>query len=174
MRPTLFAAAVLCACSSTVTPSGAVDGGADASSDARVLRDGAEAGRDVQVFDTAAYDVFRDDACPGSRPPPQRDYRCDPFAAGQCPPGEGCYVFIEYPSQRCGSETYRSLCLSAGDVPGDGFCNRDTRCAPGFSCFVTGASNRCLQLCRLDGAPPQCPRGRVCEPTDLPDYGACD
>ena len=37
----------------------------------------------------------------------------------------------------------------------------------------TAAGNRCLALCRLNGATPLCPRGAVCEPTDLPDFGVC-
>lgn len=173
MRRTL--ATVLClGCASAVSPTGAdLDAGAAPRADRAAPRDASDARADIPYFDTNSYDVYREDACPGPRPAPMRDYACDPFGRGGCPPGEGCYAFIEYPTARCGSETYRARCLPAGSAPPGRFCTSGTDCAPGSGCFVTGAMNRCLRLCRVDGSGDPCPRGAVCEPTDLPDFGAC-
>lgn len=160
-------------CASTIDGTGGPDGSVG-TRDASARRDASAAdARDVPYFDTNAYDVFREDACPGVRPPAQRAYECDPLAGTGCPGGQGCYAFIEYPSVRCGSETYRARCFEAGSTAPGMFCRSGTECAAGAGCFVTGAMNRCLRLCRLDGAEPRCRRGTVCEPTDLPDFGAC-
>lgn len=173
MRATLVTVLSL-GCASAVTPTGTdLDGGLAARLDRAALRDGADARADIPYFDTNAYDIFREDACPGARPPPMRDYQCDPFAQRSCPAGEGCYASIEYPTVRCGSETYRAQCLPAGSTAPGRFCTSGTQCTPGSGCFVTGAMNRCLQLCRVDTTGVPCPRGTVCEPTDLPDFGAC-
>lgn len=161
-------------CASSVGPGALPDGATDARGDRPVVRDGGDAGRDVQYFDTNVYDVYREPPCPGPKPPPRRQYDCDPFLQRGCAAGESCYPFIEYPAQRCAAEVYRAQCARAGTSGQDAFCRAGAECAPGHACFVTGAMNRCLQLCRLDGAAPQCPRGRVCEPTDLPDFGACN
>jgi hypothetical protein len=121
------------------------------------------------------YDVYHEDACITDVPPGQRMYNCDPYATPTtCPMGQSCYVYIDYPMGSCGMEIYRSDCFMTGTTPPDGFCTTATDCQPGFGCFITGSSNRCLSLCRLDGTPPQCSMGRVCQVTDLPDYGACD
>ena len=159
-------------CASTVDGTGGADGG-DPRGDAAARRDAAADARDVPYFDANAYDVYREDACPGDRPTAQRAYECDALAGAGCPAGEGCYAFIEYPPVRCGSETYRARCFPVGAVAPGMFCRTGTECVAGAGCFVTGAMNRCLRLCRLDGAEPRCPRGTVCEPTDLPDFGAC-
>ncbi|MEI8258468.1 MAG: hypothetical protein WCJ30_22570 [Deltaproteobacteria bacterium] len=125
--------------------------------------------RDVPV----QYDVYREDACPGDAAAGVRMYTCDPFAVvSGCADGQGCYPWIEYPSVPCGSEIYHADCMPVGPTPIDGFCTSGGECTGGLACFVTGSGNRCLQLCHIDGTDPQCPRGR--EPTDLPDFGACD
>ncbi|MDB4931310.1 MAG: uncharacterized protein JWM10_3794 [Myxococcaceae bacterium] len=175
MRPGfLLLASISIGCASTIDGTGGPDGGPGARVDG-ANRDGGGADvRDVPYFDTSAYEVFREDACPGTRPPAQRAYECDPLAGGECPAGEGCYAFVEYPTARCGSETYRARCFEVGTTAPGEFCRGGTECAAGAGCFVTGAMNRCLRLCRLDGAEPRCQRGTVCEPTDLPDFGACE
>lgn len=173
-RVTLAFIALSFGCASTVDGTGGPDGGdITHRPDASALRDVASDARDVPYFDTNAYDVFREDACPGTNPPAQRQYDCDPLGTGECPSGQGCYAFIEYPQVRCGSETYRAACFDVGSTPTGTFCRSGTDCAEGAGCFVTGAMNRCLRLCRLDGTEPRCQRGTVCEPTDLPDFGAC-
>jgi hypothetical protein len=160
-------------CASTVDGTGGPFGGGGPGADAGLRRDAAPDARDVPYFDTNAYDVFREDACPGTRPPAQREYECDPLGGEGCPADQGCYAYIEYPTVRCGSEIYRARCFEAGTTATGMFCRSGTECTAGAGCFVTGAMNRCLQLCRLDGAEPRCQRGTVCEPTDLPDFGAC-
>lgn len=137
---------------------------------------GGDAGRDVRYRDVpVTYDVFREDACAPEAGAGVRMYDCDPFRpTDSCPAGQSCYPYIDYPEGRCGREVYRAVCLPAGTIPVDGFCGGGEACAPGLACFVTGAGNRCLRLCRIDGGEPSCPRGQVCEPTDLPDFGACD
>jgi hypothetical protein len=91
-----------------------------------------------------------------------RAYECDPFAGAGCPAGDGCYAFIEYPTARCGSETYRAQCFAAGTTGQGRFCQSGSECAPGSGCFITGAMNRCLRLCRLDGSGDPCPRAARC------------
>lgn len=121
----------------------------------------------------APYDAWDLDACPGGRPPPLRRYRCDAFAPRACANGYTCRPFIDPPTVPCGAETYRTECFVNGPVPAGGPCRLGTDCAAGTGCFTTAAGNRCLALCRLNGATPLCPRGAVCEPTDLPDFGVC-
>ncbi len=136
-------------------------------------RDAGDTGVDIPYFDTNVYDVYRGNPCPGTPPPPVRMYTCDPLNTSSCPAGQSCYPSIDYPTMVCGVETYRTDCFPAGTSGQDTFCMFGTQCRVGFSCFVTGAMNRCLRLCRLDGRPPQCDNGTVCEISDIPDFGAC-
>jgi hypothetical protein len=146
--------------------------------DGGALEDGAtgDVGRDVRYRDVPdpQPDTFRDPPCPDGSTQGIRQYNCDPFANSGCGPGEACYPYIEYPMGRCAAEIYHADCIQAGTVPVGMPCGNGAACVGGAACFATGAGTRCLQLCRIDGTPPQCPRGAVCEPTDLPDFGACD
>ena len=148
----------------------------DGRTDGMVVPDGTDVGVDIPYRDVPiTYDVFREDTCPGDAAAGERMYNCDPFnPTVGCPDGQACYPYIEYPMGVCGHEIYHADCTPVGSTPIDGFCNTGIECGPGLTCFVTGSGNRCLALCRIDGSPPQCPRGRVCEPTDDPDFGACD
>ncbi len=148
----------------------------DARADRNAIGDGGDVGVDIPYRDVPiSYDVFREDRCPGDAGGAERAYSCDPWMpAVGCGDGQGCYPWIEYPSEPCGHEIYHADCFPTGPMPVDGFCTSTTDCAAGLTCFVTGSGNRCLLLCRNDGTAPQCPKGRVCEPTDLPDFGACD
>lgn len=121
---------------------------------------------------SAPYDGSALDACPVG-PPPLRRYRCDAFAPGACARGYTCRPFLDPSTVPCGAETYRTECLVDGPGHAGGPCRLGTDCAAGTGCFTTAAGNRCLSLCRLNGAAPQCDRGAVCEPTDLPDFGVC-
>lgn len=177
--PTALLAVCVCAtvgagCASRVVGNGDGEPG-DARGD-RAIPDGGDAGVDVPYRDVPIqYDVYREDTCPGDAAAGVRMYNCDPFAVvSGCTDGMGCYPWIEYPATACGSEIYHADCMVVGPTPIDGFCTSGGECAGGLACFVTGSGNRCLQLCHIDGSDPQCPRGRVCEPTDLPDFGACD
>src|SRR5215470_2290662 len=48
---------------------------------------------------------FIDPGCPDAAPPPP-DYQCDPYGPNQCPPGQGCYPYVIYPSAPCDQEHY--------------------------------------------------------------------
>jgi hypothetical protein len=150
----------------------------DGRGDGGSMDPGDDAGDDVRYRDVpVTYDVYREDACAPESGDAVRMYDCDPFdqASSGCAAGEACYPYIDYPMGPCGHEVYRATCEPAGTGAVDAFCGLGgQQCAAGLGCFVTGSGDRCLALCRLDGSPPQCPRGRVCEPTDLPDFGACD
>ncbi len=156
-------------CASTVD--GTSDGGADG---ARWDASAAADAHDVTYFDTGAYEIFRDPPCPEPRPAPRRAYECDPIRQQNCAINQGCYVYVDPPTERCDVETYRARCFAEGTRRQGQFCAAGAECAVGFSCFVTGAMNRCLRLCRLDGTGDACARGLVCQPTDLPDFGACN
>ncbi len=169
--PCLLLAVVATGCASTL------DGGSAEVAQGRP--DAATADGDVPAplgdaaVVTGGYDVFAADVCPGGRPPALRQYRCDPFAERACPRGYTCRPFVDPPTVACGAETYRAECFVDGRVAVGGFCQLGTDCAADTACFTTAAANRCLRLCRLDGTAPACPRGTVCEPTDLPNIGAC-
>jgi hypothetical protein len=139
--------------------------------------DGAfDAGRDVRFRDVPSPppDSFREEPCPDGSTDGVRMYTCDPFTNRGCSAGTGCYPFVEYTTGRCAREIYRAECVPAGTVPTGSPCEGSSGCVPGSACFATGAGTRCLRLCRIDGTEPRCQRGSVCEPTDLPDFGACD
>ena len=168
MRPAWLTLAWLAAgCASTV------DGASDRVDGAPV--DNGDAGaRDVAYFDASAYEIFRDPPCPDGGAAPRRVYECDPLRQTGCPVRQGCYVYVDPPADRCGAETYRARCFGEGARTQGQFCTGGAECAVGYSCFITGAMNRCLRLCRLDGGGAPCARGLVCQPTDLPDFGACN
>src|SRR5947208_3567342 len=54
---------------------------------------------------------YVDPGCPDAGPP-VTDFECDPYKQGNgdCAPGEGCYIFVQYPTEPCGQETYGALC----------------------------------------------------------------
>lgn len=178
---TVLTALFACATLGTGCASRVVGNGDGTPGDARPDRganvpDGGDTGVDIPYRDVPVeYDVYRGDTCPGDAAQGVRMYTCDPFQAlSGCTDGMACYPWIEYPSTVCGSEIYHADCAVVGVTPIDGFCTTGGECAAGLTCFVTGSGDRCLQLCHIDGTNPQCPRGRVCEPTDIPDFGACD
>lgn len=169
----LFAAFALTAgCAASVSPNrndgGALDGDPN--------NPPGDAGRDVRFRDVPdpLPDAFREPPCPDGSTEGVRMYTCDPFTNRGCSAGTACYPFIEYPMGRCAREIYRAECVAAGSQPVGSPCEGSNACVAGSSCFATGAGTRCLRLCRIDGGEPRCPRGSVCEPTDLPDFGACD
>ena len=168
-------AIVLTHCASRVVGIG--DGApGDGRGDGLSFTDGGEVGVDIPYRDVPIpYDVYFEDTCPSDATMGERQYTCDPFnPTVGCMAGTACYPYIEYPTGVCGHEIYHADCAAVGTTPIDGFCNDGIECAAGETCFVTGSGNRCLALCRIDGSGTPCPRGRVCEPTDIPDFGACD
>ncbi|MDP3278900.1 MAG: hypothetical protein Q8Q09_27155 [Deltaproteobacteria bacterium] len=151
------------------------DGGRGDALDGSVTT-GEDAGRDVRFRDVPIppEDVFREPPCPDGSTDGVRMYSCDPLTQRGCSAGEACYPYIEYPMGRCAREIYRAECVQAGTSQPGSACEGSQSCVAGSTCFATGAGTRCLRLCRLDGTEPRCPRGAVCEPTDIPDFGACD
>jgi hypothetical protein len=107
-------------------------------------------------------------------PPPLEDFACDPYAQGNgdCAPGEGCYIYVDYPPEPCGQEIYGSLCMPAGIGQQGDPCNGAQDCGGGLVCVVTGSGTQCVQLCELDQIG-VCPSGLICEPIDVEGFGGC-
>jgi hypothetical protein len=120
-----------------------------------------------------ALEEYIDPGCP-NKPPPIYDFQCDPYdqLSGGCAPGEGCYIYVEYPPEPCGQEIYGSVCAPSGFGQQGDPCFGGLDCAGGFVCVVTGSGNQCVQLCPLVGAD-NCPPGLVCEPIDVEGFGGC-
>lgn len=120
-----------------------------------------------------ALDDYTDPGCP-DKPPPLEEYQCDPYnqGNGDCLPGEGCYIFVDYPVEPCGQEIYGSYCGPAGGSQQGEQCSGGQDCGAGLVCVITGSGNQCVQLCNLSG-PSGCPPGLVCEPIDVQGFGGC-
>lgn len=116
---------------------------------------------------------FEDPGCP-DQPPPFEDFQCDPYAQGNgdCPLGDGCFIYVDYPNEPCGQESYGAFCAPAGPNEQGEPCGGALDCAAGHVCVVTGAGTQCVQLCPLTG-PDGCPGGLVCEPIDVQGFGGC-
>lgn len=120
-----------------------------------------------------ALQEYVDPGCP-DQPPPLVDFQCDPYEQGNgdCPPGEGCYIYVQYPDEPCGQEIYGALCGPAGYGGQGDPCFGGLDCQGGYACVVTGSGNQCVQLCPLVGDD-GCPPGLVCEPIDVEGFGGC-
>ena len=122
-----------------------------------------------------AFDEFNEPGCPDAGPPIE-DFQCDPYNQnnGQCLPGEGCFIYVDYPppEQPCGQEIYGSFCAVQGPGMQGDDCGGGPDCAGGHVCVVTGSGNQCVQLCALVGND-GCPAGLVCEPIDVEGFGGC-
>src|SRR5262245_2629559 len=116
---------------------------------------------------------YTDPGCPDA-PPPIYDYQCDPYNQfnGDCASGEACYIYVDYPSDPCGQETYGSICSAAGFGQQGDPCGSPLDCAAGLVCVVTGSGTQCVHLCPLTGQD-GCPEGLVCEPIDVEGFGGC-
>lgn len=147
---------------------------------------GAETGHDAPVdaptdtkkpdADSASIDAFEeyvDPGCPDA-PAPVFDYTCDPLdpTAQDCPEGEACYPYVDYPSDPCEAEVYGSYCLTSGTGAQGEYCWSAFDCAPGFVCVVSGAGDQCVRICSLTD-PSTCPDGQICEPLDVAGFGGC-
>lgn len=97
---------------------------------------------------------------------------CDPLAEQtQCPAGEGCFPYVDYPTSRCEPETFGTRCAPAGaGMQGDPCAGE--RCAHGFLCVVTSRGTECARLCRMPG-PNTCPDGFICGSLDIDGFGVC-
>ncbi|WP_129356725.1 hypothetical protein [Sorangium cellulosum] len=127
---------------------------------------GADAGEDP-------LDEYIDPGCPDAGPP-ITDFQCDPYdqASGSCGPGEGCFIYVQYPREPCGQEIYGAYCALAGSGGQGDPCGGGEGCGAGFTCVVTGAGTQCVALCALDGDD-SCDPGFVCEPIDVQGIGGC-
>lgn len=144
--------------------------GRDAAADAR--RDGSTR-RDASTLPDGDP-PFVEPTCPDTpRPPPTVE--CDAFApqgASGCPKGQGCFPFVQYPDGACDSEQYGAMCAPAGTGTQGTACDGATSCSAGFACVISGSGTQCVKLCELTKSG-TCPDGFVCEPVDVPGYGAC-
>jgi len=121
----------------------------------------------------SGLDAYVEPPCEDA-PPPIEDYACDPYAQGNgdCSPGEGCYIFVDYPDTPCAQETFGSLCLAEG-IGGQGdSCGGPLDCQAGFVCVIGDSGTQCVQYCPLEGVS-DCPDGLVCEPIDVEGFGGC-
>jgi hypothetical protein len=159
-------------CGSTVTVAPAGQGGGGEGGGFLFL----DAGEDVKDATPPPQDVVSDYTDPGcpDKPPPIYDYQCDPYDQnnGDCPPGEACYIYVDYPSEPCGQEIYGAYCYPEGTGSQGAPCAGGLDCAAGFVCVVSGSGNQCVQLCHLTGDS-GCPPGFVCEPIDVEGFGGC-
>jgi hypothetical protein len=116
---------------------------------------------------------YTDPGCPdaGSK---TTMFACDAYAQnnGDCAPGQGCYIFVEYPATPCSGEVYGTECAPAGPGMEGDPCNGSTDCAGGFTCVVSGQGDQCVELCHPSGDD-ECPSGDVCQPIDVLGFGGC-
>ncbi len=168
--PTALAALAPACESNVIVPDGdggAGEGGSGVSGSTGSTKTG---GKDAG---TDALNEVVDKPCK-NKPPPIEDYACDPYDQfnGDCLALEGCYIYVEYPSDPCGQEIYGSVCFPAGPGGQGDSCNGAQDCGAGHVCVVTGSGTQCVVLCQLNqiGA---CPSGLVCEPIDVEGFGGC-
>jgi|HubBroStandDraft_6_1064221.scaffolds.fasta_scaffold381149_2 hypothetical protein len=116
---------------------------------------------------------YTDPGCPDAGPKTTM-FTCDAYHQddGECAPGQGCYVFVEYPTTPCSGEIYGSECGLAGPGMEGDPCGSSTDCAAGFTCVVSGQGDQCVQLCDPSGND-DCPSGDVCQPIDVLGFGGC-
>lgn len=160
-------------CEATVNTS-ASDSSSLASSSSYVFVDtSSSTGMPMSDDDGSLPDPYDDPGCPDA-PPPIEAFDCDPYKQGNgdCPPGEGCYIYVDYPDAPCEQEIYGSMCRPAGSGQQGEGCGSGLGCAGGFACVITGSGTQCVQLCSLNG-PSGCPAGLVCEPIDVKGFGGC-
>jgi hypothetical protein len=122
----------------------------------------------------AGFDEYVDPGCPDAGPPSEVN-ECDAFATNSgCPPGEGCYPFVDHPfGAGCGAQSFGTACMPAGSGVQGAVCGDGAACASGFVCVVgSQPGKRCVQLCRMT-EPNSCPRGFICGELDVEGYGVC-
>ena len=111
---------------------------------------------------------------PDAAPPPIERW-CDPFDPhADCPAGEACFPFVEYPdpTDDCAQEHYGTICAPEGYGVQGTPCEAGD-CAAGYICVLTGQGTQCLQMCDTYGEN-TCPPGFFCEQIDIqPGLGGC-
>jgi len=123
----------------------------------------------------AGFDVYVDPGCPDVGAP-ERVINCDPFATtSACPPGEGCFPFVEQPQGLgCDPQKFGTMCRPAGSgQQGDSCGNPGESCGAGFVCVVGSQPGKhCVQLCPI-GSQKICPAGMICGELDVEGFGVC-
>lgn len=116
---------------------------------------------------------YIDPGCP-DKPPPMTQFECDPYHQdnGDCMPGDGCYIFVQYPNDPCDQEIYGAYCAPAGGGKQGSPCGGGPDCGAGLVCVITGSGTQCVELCPLKGLS-GCPEGLTCEAIDVEGYGGC-
>jgi len=148
--------------------------GGDTPHDGSVPLDVADADADAEADAEAdASSDYVAPECPDAAPSPL-EQQCELFVEGSCPPGMGCFPFVQYPApgDDCAQERYGTQCRVAGDgLQGEPCGGGD--CAAGHICVLTGEGTICVQLCATDGSG-SCPPGLLCEAIDVqPGVGGC-
>ncbi|HVY44306.1 MAG TPA: hypothetical protein VHB21_00445 [Minicystis sp.] len=158
-------------CSNTIETSPGSGGQGGTLPDAAMSSSSSGLFPDAGVHD--AFPDYTDPGCPDAGMP-KKDFKCNPYQQGNgdCPPGEGCYIAVQYPSMPCGQETYASFCGAIGPGVQGSPCGGPNDCGAGFVCVVSGSGDQCVQLCHLEGQD-DCPEGLVCEPIDVEGFGGC-
>lgn len=135
---------------------------------------GGGGGLGAQLAD-AGLDVYVDPGCPDQSAPVQVN-ECDAFSpTPNCPPGDGCYPFVDHPfGAGCGAQSFGTQCRPAGTGrQGDPCGGGDASCASGFVCVVGSQPGKhCVQLCPISGQK-VCPVGLICGELDVEGYGVC-
>ncbi len=134
---------------------------------------GGTAGLDAGVDAKDALPDYVDPGCPDA-PPAATDFQCDPYnqQSGDCAPGEGCYIYVQYPQDACEQEVYGAYCAAAGPGFQGDPCGGGPDCGAGLVCVITGFGTQCVQLCPLSGVS-GCPDGLSCEAIDVQGFGGC-
>jgi hypothetical protein len=170
--PALLGGIAAAGCGSTIveTNPDETDGGTpDAKHDAKHDGDVIDSSSDAKD----ALPDYVDPGCPDAGPPITA-YACDPYQQfnGDCPPGQGCYIYVQYPEEPCGQEVYGAACADTGPGQQGDPCGGGQDCGGGYVCVVSGSGNQCVKLCNLKGED-GCPAGLVCEPIDVEGFGGC-
>jgi hypothetical protein len=144
----------------------------DPSQDAGRRRDGGSGSSDAA--DADGPPVFIDDICiDAAKVPPS--LACDPFTAGSCPAGKGCYAVPPRASGSCAPGTYGTICAQEGKGAQGAFCNDTTECLSSHVCVKSGLGNHCAKLCKVSELG-SCGEGRICRVLDLSGsgWGGCE
>ena len=123
------------------------------------------------VYD-AGPDRYVEPECPDAAPPPQIR-ECEPFENPTgCGPGEGCYPFVDYPTEPCEQKRYGTYCAYAGTGTQGDACGQGTFCAANHVCVISDLGTHCVQMCPLEGDD-GCPEGLICGYVDVEGIGGC-
>jgi hypothetical protein len=158
-------------CGDTVNVPGDGIGGAGGAGGSSSTFSGSGSGNAPPDGGADALPDYVDPGCPDAAAPIE-EFFCDPYEQQGCLRGEGCFIFVDYPTEPCGPETYGAFCAPAGFGGQGEPCFGAQDCQGGFTCVITGSGTQCVQLCALEGED-GCPAGLVCEAIDVEGFGGC-